>query len=147
MSQGKLSDTRTRANGWPFAVIVILCVFAAVLTWRAIVATTTAVHAGNYLIAATTMVAALMWIVGCVGIVHNGRRMRVLATAAWTVNLIGTVVGLLAPQYFSWVNPWYEAGATYFYLPTIGTLVAHGWLAWSRPAAVAARQEGASARG
>ncbi len=142
MSQQKLSDTRTRAHGWPLAMIVGLCVGATVLTWRAVVAATVAFVAGEYVIVASSIIAALMWILGCVGIAHNGKRMRRMALAAWIVNLLGAIFGVILPQIFDRVNPWFEAGSTYFYLPTIGAVLALGWLLWSRPAAVAARQLG-----
>ncbi|WP_241969035.1 hypothetical protein [Trueperella bialowiezensis] len=136
----QLNDTRTRARGWPVVIIAALCVGAAVFVWRAVVAVTEAVVAGNYLVAVTTIVAALTWLAGCVGVVHNGKRMRRLAAIAWLINLLGAGAGLIWPEYFARVSPWFEAGSTYYYLPTLGVVVALAWLAWSRPAALAARQ-------
>lgn len=144
MSQQNLSDTRTRAHGWPLAIIIALCLGAAIITWRAVVAATEAFVSGEYLMGVTSMLAALLWILGCAGIAHNGRRMRVVALVSCVLNLVGAGIGLASPDLFSRVNPWFEAGATYFYLPTIGAVIALGWLVWSRPAAVAARQVGES---
>lgn len=140
MSETKLSDTRSRARGWPLALIGALCFGALVITWRAVVDATDAFTSGNYGVGVTSVLAAAAWTLGCVGIVHNGRRMRMVAFAAWIINLLGVIVGLLAPDLFSRENPWSNGGATYFYLPTLGAMVAMVWLVWSRPAAVAARQ-------
>lgn len=144
MSQKNLSDTRTRSHGWPLVIIVALCLGAAIVTWRAVVDATDAFVSANYLTGVTSIIAALMWIVGCVGIAHNGRRMRIVALAAWVLNLVGALVGSVSPDLFSRVNPWFEGGSTYVYLPTIGAVIALGWLVWSRPSAVAARQLGDS---
>ncbi|AJC70596.1 hypothetical protein [Trueperella pyogenes] len=134
----KLTDTRTRAHGWPSVLIYTLGVGALIFAWRAVVATTTLMSAGDYSCALTSILAALSWLVGFAGVKHNGRKMRYIAFVAWTINLAMPLIGLFAN--FHYTNPWFEAGATYYYLPTIGAIAALAWLMWSRPAAMAARQ-------
>lgn len=137
MSQ-ELTDTRTRAHGWPSVLIYALGVGAAVFLWRAVVAATNSVGSGHFGLAASSIFAALCWVLGFAGIKHNGRRMRYLAFVAWGINILGPFAGLIVDYHYT--NPWFEAGRTYYYLPTLGAVAAFAWLMWSRPAAMAARQ-------
>nr|WP_285895780.1 hypothetical protein [Trueperella bernardiae] len=133
-----MTDTRTRAHGWPSVLIYALGVGAVIFLWRAVVAATNSMVGGHYGLAVTSILAALCWVLGFAGAKHNGRRMRYLAFGAWGINVFAPLAGLVVDFHYS--NPWFEAGRTYFYLPTLGAIAAFAWLMWSRPAAMAARQ-------
>ncbi|MFP7696042.1 hypothetical protein [Trueperella sp. LYQ143] len=144
--QRRLTDDRSRSRGWPWIFIVLLCFAAVVFAWRAIIAITTQVHLGHYAIAATSCVVALAWIGGCMGTLHNGRRMRICAFACWVANLLLAILGLAIPQVFDPSNPAYVAGKSYVFLPTCAIVLVLIWHIWSQPAAMAARQSEESQR-
>ncbi len=138
-----IHDDRTSTHGWPRVLLWALALGAAVFTWRGIVASTEAFVNGDVSIAAATLVADLCWIAGSVGIIHNGRRMRRLAGVAWTINALVPLIALFADiEPIVRVNPWYQAGATYFFLPTLGAVAALVWLIWSTPSQIATRNGG-----
>ncbi|QOR48504.1 hypothetical protein INS90_04380 [Trueperella pecoris] len=139
MSQ-KLTDTRTRAHGWPSVLIALLGVGALIFLWRSVISTQIAVSAGSYGVAVTSVAAAAVWLIGFAGVKHNGRRMRYIAFVAWTVNVLMPLLSFFISGSLARTNPWFAAGETYYYLPTIGSIAALAWLVWSRPAAMAARQ-------
>ncbi|MDO5025630.1 MAG: hypothetical protein Q4E03_03830 [Trueperella sp.] len=136
----QLADTRPRTFGWPAVFIGVLCVAAVFFALRGIISAAIDFTAGEPLAATGTILSALAWVCGGVGLAHNGRRMRRVAWSAWALN---TVVPILTLAFQSdWLNsasPWFSGGSTYFYLPTVGAALALGWLFWSQPARVAAR--------
>ncbi|MDP9800184.1 hypothetical protein J2S49_000260 [Arcanobacterium wilhelmae] len=135
----QLTDTRTRSWGWPIALMILLAVASTIFAWRAVLAATAQFVAGDVGGAVTTLLAAIAWVLGTAGLIHNGRKMRRIAWVSWSLNVLGSLIGVVAPAAFSAVNPWQMAGKEYFFLPAIGTIFALGWLAWSDPARVAAR--------
>jgi len=90
-----------------------------------------------------TLLAAVSWVAGAAGVLHNGRRMRRLALVSWTLNLLAPIAALV---FASWdlnrVNPWFHGGQTYYFLPTAGALAALVWLMWSAPSKIATRNGG-----
>lgn len=134
-----LSDTRSRAHGWPLAFMVLLGIAAVVFAWRGIISVTESVLTGDAVAAITTGLAVITWILGTVGIVHNGRRMRIVAYVCWILNLIGALIGALVGDAFAVASPWYGGGVTYYFLPTVAAALAIAWLYWSAPANVASR--------
>lgn len=135
-----LQDERQTAHGWPRVIFACLAVASLVFTWRGVAASSAAFQKSECVEGSLTIVAALAWLVGSAGVIHNGRRMRMLAYTAWSVNLVMPFVMLACPiSQVNVVNPWYGGGVTYWYLPTIGALVAMLWLVWSTPARIATR--------
>ena len=134
-----IRDERRTAVGWPLFLLIALSLGAAIFVWRAIVAGTEDFQLGYPWRMATTLVAALIWVLACAGSLHNGRRMRWVATACWSANIVMAVVGVVIPDLFHQVSPWYQAGATYYYLPTLGAIAGLAWIMWSRPASIAQR--------
>ncbi|MFC5280480.1 hypothetical protein ACFPGO_01120 [Arcanobacterium canis] len=134
-----LMDNRTRSWGWPIALMGVLALGSIIFTWRAILAGSHQFVHGDVFGATTTFVAALAWVFGTAGLIHNGRKMRRVAWACWILNAVGTVWGIAMPHLFCAVSPWQMAGRTYYFLPAIGTVCTLLWLVWSDPARVAAR--------
>lgn len=138
-----LKDKRQSTHGWPLAVLIVLAVFAVIFAWRAILGSSDDFAEGNVATALMTFIAAGIWVAGSAGIIHNGRRMRRLAWTAWTINLVvplGTLV--VSTEFFSRVSPWFHAGSTYFYIPTVLSAIALALLAWSSPSQIASRNGG-----
>ena len=139
----QIRDTRASTHGWPRILLVALAVGAAIFTWRGIVASTTAFQQGEMTAALNTLLAGLIWVAGSVGIIHNGLRMRRLAGVSWTINVVAPLLALFFDtQVLLPVNPWYHAGATYFFLPLAGAVAAVIWLIWSAPSQIATRNGG-----
>ena len=141
--QQPLPDDRTSTHGWPWVLLCLLALGAVIFTWRGIVASTQEFTEGNIAAAIVTLVADVCWLAGAAGVLHNGRKMRIVATTAWMINAIAPLVALVLtrPEVLP-VNPWYQGGATYFYLPTIGALASIIWLVWSSPSQIANRNGG-----
>ncbi len=138
-----IRDDRSSTHGWPRVLLWALALGAAVFTWRGIVASTEAFVNGEVSVGVTTLLANLCWIAGSVGIIHNGRRMRRLAGITWTVNLIVPLITAFAHiEPIVRVSPWFQAGTTYFFLPTLGAVAALVWLMWSAPSQIATRNGG-----
>jgi hypothetical protein len=138
-----LPDDRTTAHGWPRILLFLLAAGALIFSWRGVVASTVAFGDGDVSEAGLTLVSDLCWIAGAVGIIHNGRRMRRLAWATWVINAVMPFVALVVGNVaLDRVSPWFDAGATYFYLPVLGAVAAIAWLAWSSPSQIATRNGG-----
>lgn len=129
-----IHDDRRKATGWPRILFLGLLLAAVIFLWRAIIAATDSLSRGDGVEMIGTLVAAAAWTLGAIGALHNGRRMRWVAGACWIINIVLPFVGVGFPDLFDPVNPWYRGGATYFYLPTLGAILALVWLMWSRPA-------------
>jgi hypothetical protein len=139
----ELHDERQTASGWPRVIFVLLAVGAGIFLWRGIVASTDDFLRGWGGRASVTLLSAAAWVTGTVGVVHNGRKMRRLATMCWVLNLCAPFASLTAfGEHIDRVSPWHDVGSTYFYLPTAGALTALAWLAWSMPAKIATRNGG-----
>ena len=140
---GQLRDERTAAMGWPRALFGVLAVGAVIFLWRGIVASTDAFLDHRVPEGLLTLLAAVSWVAGAAGGLHNGRRMRRLALVSWTLNLLAPIAALV---FASWdlnrVNPWFHGGQTYYFLPTAGALAALVWLMWSAPSKIATRNGG-----
>lgn len=134
-----LVDERKRASGFPAFFIGLLLFASVIFAWRAIVSATASFQDGHLVTALTTAVAAGLWVLGGIGLYHNGKKMRIVAYISCVINAVVPLVGLFADLDFAWVNPWRSGGATYFYLPTVGAVLALAWLLWSNPANVARR--------
>ncbi|WP_124039570.1 hypothetical protein [Neoactinobaculum massilliense] len=134
-----IKDTRHRATGWPAVFIGLLLVGAVVVVWRTVIGASDAFVARHPAQAAVAILAAAIWMLAAIGTLHNGRRMRRVAGVSWALNVVMPVVGTILPDAFIAVNPWYQAGSSYFYLTTVGALLALGWLFYSRPAHIANR--------
>lgn len=138
-----LPDERQSTHGWPFVFLVVLSLAALLFAWRGIVASTAQFTDGKYTTGIVTLGAVLAWLGGAAGLVHNGRRMRMVAWTAWTMNLVGPFYALISDDvWVSHASPWFAGGETYFYLPTAGAVLALLWLAWSSPARIATRNGG-----
>jgi hypothetical protein len=136
-------DDRQSTHGWPQIIAWVLAAAAAVFVWRGIVWATDDMVAGHYGRAVLTLVSAAVWLAGAVGTIHNGRRMRYVAWGAWIVNAIMPLALLWTGENaVAHVSPWFHGGSTYFYLPTLGAIVAIALLAWSSPSRIAARNGG-----
>ena len=139
----ELHDGRQTATGWPRVIFVLLAVGSAIFLWRGIVASTDDFLGGHGARGSLTLLSAAAWAAGAIGVVHNGRRMRRVATACWAANLCAPFAALTPfGDFLDRVSPWHDAGSTYFYLPTVGALAALAWLAWSMPAKIATRNGG-----
>ena len=140
---GQLRDERTAAMGWPRALFGVLAVGAVIFLWRGIVASTDAFLDHRVPEGLLTLLAAVSWVAGAAGVLHNGRRMRRLALVSWTLNLLAPIAALV---FASWelnrVNPLFHGGQTYYFLPTAGALAALVWLMWSAPSKIATRNGG-----
>ncbi len=138
-----IRDTRASTHGWPRILLMALAVGAAVFTWRGIIASTAAFQQGEIAAALTTLLADFVWVAGSAGIIHNGLRMRRLAGVSWSVNVVAPLAALvLEADVVLPVNPWYQAGSTYFFLPLAGAVAAIIWLLWSAPSQIATRNGG-----
>ena len=138
-----IRDTRASTHGWPRILLMALAVGAAVFTWRGIIASTAAFQQGEIAAALTTLLADFVWVAGSAGIIHNGLRMRRLAGVSWSVNVVAPLAALvLETDVVLPVNPWYQAGSTYFFLPLAGAVAAIIWLLWSAPSQRATRNGG-----
>ena len=138
-----IRDTRASTHGWPRILLMALAVGAAIFTWRGIIASTMAFQQGEIAAALTTLLADLVWVARSVGIIHNGLKMRRLAGVSWTINVVAPLAALfLETDALLPVNPWYEAGSTYFFLPLAGAVAAVIWLIWSAPSQIATRNGG-----
>lgn len=129
-----IRDKRRSASGLPLIFLIILAAGSLIFAWRGIVNATLDFQLGNVSTSITTLVAATVWLLAATGALHNGRRMRRISGGGWFVNVVCAVIGGIKPELFDRVNPWFEAGSTYFYLPTVGAILALAWLIWSRPA-------------
>ena len=90
-----------------------------------------------------TAIAVISWVAGSAGLIHNGRRMRYVAWASWTINAVMPLaLFFVADDVVARVSPWFSGGATYFYVSTVGAIVSLAWLAWSAPSQIAARNGG-----
>ncbi|VDG76653.1 Uncharacterised protein [Actinobaculum suis] len=138
-----IKDDRRRATGWPRFLLLALLVAAVVFCWRGVVSATSSAIDGNGLDVFTTILAALCWLGGAIGCLHNGRKMRWVATVCWIINIALPFFGVGFPDAFVPVNPWYRGGETYFYLPTLGAILALAWLLWSRPSNLQKMREAA----
>lgn len=141
--QQSLSDDRTSTHGWPWVLLCVLAIGAVIFTWRGIVASTQQFTAGNISTAVVTLLADIFWLAGAIGLIHNGRKMRIMAAVSWTINVIAPLIALATklPEFIE-VSPWFEAGSTYFYLPMVGAISALIWLVWSSPSQIAHRNGG-----
>lgn len=77
--------------------------------------------------------AASMWVPITAGVIHNGRKMRLLASFSI---LIETLLVLMVPLVRDEVAEAHlltRFGATYFFLPSIMLLFTAIWLIWSSP--------------
>ncbi len=136
-------DTRQSTHGWPLWFLLVLGACALIFSLRAIAAFPDETAEGNVLTGLLSLFAAALWVGAAAGAIHNGRRMRIAAWIGWTVNLVMPLVGLaISDSYVSPVNPWYAGGATYFYIPTVLSLAALIWMAWSSPSQIASRNGG-----
>ncbi|MDY6083069.1 MAG: hypothetical protein SPI12_04320 [Actinomycetaceae bacterium] len=134
------SDTRHSAVGWPTVLLVIAGVLVAYAMYRGAAPTLHAVNSGQRLRAAMTIMSLLVWIVAMIGTGHNGRRMRRCAWSLWSANaLVYLVTAFYHPVWIDKVSLWYGGGATYFFLPTVVTILMLVELWWSNPAKIAAR--------
>lgn len=138
-----MADERQSTHGWPRVIFAVLSIYSVVFGWTGVLASTKALSQGRVAEGLTMWIAVALWMAGSAGLVHNGRRMRLIAYAAWTTNLLAPFVALAA---HSWALdpacPWYHGGATYLYIPTAGALIALLWLVWSSPAKIATRNGG-----
>ena len=140
---GGLHDERQSTHGWPLVFLALLCVGAAIFAWRGIVASTEQFTTGEIGTGVVTLAAVSTWVAGAVGILHNGRRMRLLAWVMWSINaVLPFASSVFDDALVAYVSPWFSAGATYFYLPTIGAILALIWLGWSSPSQIATRNGG-----
>ncbi|MFT0847979.1 hypothetical protein VR010_09505 [Actinomycetaceae bacterium L2_0104] len=138
-----IRDDRSSTHGWPRILLWALALGAAIFTWRGIVASTQAFVDGDVSAAVITLISDLCWIAGSVGIIHNGRKMRRLAGVTWTINAVVPLIALFVhAESLVPVSPWYQAGSTYFFLPTLGAVAALVWLVWSAPSQIATRNGG-----
>ncbi|MGO1591833.1 hypothetical protein [Ancrocorticia sp.] len=138
-----LADDRTSTHGWPWVLLCLLAVGAVLFTWRGIVASTQEFVDGDIPAAVLTLVADVSWLAGAIGLLHNGRKMRIVAALTWTINVVAPIFLLfMSHSQIVPVSPWFDGGSTYFYLPTIGAVAALVWLVWSSPSHIATRNGG-----
>ncbi len=136
-------DDRQSTHGWPRVIMIALAIGAAIFAWRGVIAITADFVAGEYLRGTLTAIAVISWVAGSAGLIHNGRRMRYVAWASWTINAVMPVaLFFVADDVVARVSPWFSGGATYFYVSTVGAIVSLAWLAWSAPSQIAARNGG-----
>jgi len=135
--QGPVDERRT-ATGWPRIFIFAVAVYAGIFVWRSIVAGTQDALEGLGLTAALTWLSALVWIAGAAGLVHNGKKMRWVALFAMSLNVVMPLLGLAVSDFpVDRVSPWFDGGATYFYVPTVLAVGAVAWLFHSAPSRLA----------
>lgn len=141
--QQPLPDDRTSTHGLPWVLLCVLALGAVVFTWRGIIASTAEFVEGDIAAGVMTLIADVCWLAGAIGLIHNGRKMRKVAAVTWTINVIAPFLALAMsrPEIVD-VSPWYGAGSTYFFLPTIGAVAALVWLVWSSPSQIATRNGG-----
>ena len=84
-----------------------------------------------------SLLALALWFLGTAGLIHNGRRMRMVAWAAFLLEslavIVTTILGLFDVRIATSVTMLGMAGAYYYYIPLVGSVAALGWLVWSNP--------------
>ncbi|MDO4664630.1 MAG: hypothetical protein Q4A71_00220 [Actinomycetaceae bacterium] len=125
-------DPRTRSLGWARLLIFLI---SAVSLWIAGETVREFFLTQLWLVKLSGLLTALALLVGMVGTIHNGTKMRRAAWVAYVSLLVGlfVVFGVsdLVNSPFSDVLD--HAGRAYYYAPAIIPIVAILWLAWSDP--------------
>lgn len=125
-------DPRTRSLGW--ARILIFCV-AAITIWIGAVEVAEFVKVAQAPVRVTALLASVGYAAGALGLIHNGRKMRMIAWAAYVGELIALlcVLALARPGATTVALAWEKAGEYFYYLPALLPLIGIIWLAWSDP--------------
>ncbi|MDU3134844.1 MAG: hypothetical protein E6700_04620 [Winkia neuii] len=125
-------DPRTRSLGW--ARILIFSV-AAITIWIGGVEVVEFVRTAHSSVRLTAVLATLGYVAGALGLIHNGRKMRLISWVAYVGELVALlcVLALTRPTSPEVALAWAKAGAYFYYLPAFLPLVAIIWLAWSDP--------------
>ncbi|HLS48595.1 MAG TPA: hypothetical protein VK024_01250 [Actinomycetaceae bacterium] len=135
-------DTRPRSRGAGLVVVMVYGIFAVSATARAGVqlirdAAEAPVAYG------LSALAALVYVVATIGLAHNGRRMRRVASAAVIFELIGVLVvgtlSLIEPEWFPRHTVWSAYGIDYAFIPLVLPIFGLFWLWRSSPARIARR--------
>ena len=138
------TDDRPPARGAGLVVVAVYVVFALSATARAGVQLIR--DAGEAPLAyGLSAFAALVYVVAAVGLAHNGRRMRRIATTAVVVELVGVLVvgavSLMLPELFPRETVWSHFGSGYGFVPLVLPVVGLFWLWRSSPGRVARASE------
>jgi len=136
------NDPRPRSRGAGIVVVMIYGIFAVSATARAGVQLIR--NAAEAPVAyGLSALAAVVYIVATIGLAHNGRRMRRVATAAVVFELMGVLVvgtlSLVEPQWFPRHTVWSSFGIDYAFIPLVLPMFGLFWLWRSSPTRLARR--------
>lgn len=137
---GQVEDTRRPAYGPGRVLIFVYGVFAISATARASVQLIRN-PAEAPLAYSLSALSALVYIAATVAMAHNGRRMRRVAWATVTFELVGVItVGILSlthPELFQHDSVWSRFGSGYGYVPAVLPVLGLFWMWRSSPARIA----------
>lgn len=137
--QGGLQDRRRSAHGSARVLLFIIGGFAIASLWLGIVGATSLFMSSLPGTALFTLLAAIVWAIMAIGLLHNGQKMRKIAWATALINLAMPLIGLFADlPLYTW-SPWRDGGIAFWYVPTILAAVSMWWLYYSSPARLAQR--------
>lgn len=138
--QSEVEDTRRPAYGPGRVLIFVYGLFAVSAAARASVQLIRDAAAAP-LAYSLSALSALVYIVATVAMAHNGRRMRRLAWATVTFELVGVLtVGTLSlthPELFAHASVWSGFGVGYGYVPALLPVLGLFWMWRSSPARIA----------
>lgn len=137
--QGGLQDRRRSAHGSARVLLFVIVGFAIAFLWLGIVGATSAFISSLPGTALLTLLAAAVWMLMAVGLLHNGHRMRRIAWAAALINLVLPLIGFFADMPLYHWSPWRDGGVAFWYVPTALVAVSLWWLYYSSPARLAQR--------
>lgn len=137
---GQVEDNRRPAYGPGRVLIFVYGVFAISATARASVQLIRN-PAEAPLAYSLSALSALVYIAATVAMAHNGRRMRRVAWATVTFELVGVItVGILSlthPELFQHDSVWSRFGSGYGYVPAVLPVLGLFWMWRSSPARIA----------
>jgi len=138
------TDDRPPARGAGLLVVAVYVIFALAATARASVQLVRDA-AEAPLAYGLSGFAAVVYVVAAVALAHNGRRMRRLAWAAVSIEMLGVLVvgalSLLTPELFPRDTVWSRFGSGYGFVPLVLPALGLFWLWRSSPGRVARASE------
>lgn len=132
------SDPRPPAMGAARVLMAVIVVFTGVVLLGGL----ERLGDGGGVGAALDVATGIVWGIVAAGVIHNGRRMRLVAWGGLACQAMAAAAAILMPAVgvtdVTW-HAWDDGGAAYWWVPTCLLIVTVWWMVVSDPRRLAAR--------